>query len=130
MKRVLVLSSIAFALTTTLFAQDANETEAASAEVVQEKVAFTAGDAQKGAAVYKRCIACHGQKAELQYLKKVPPLNTLEPAQMVEDMLAYKVGEIGGGKGRFNMGAVMKGQMAPLSKEDMENVAAYIETLK
>ncbi|NLY04424.1 MAG: c-type cytochrome [Campylobacter sp.] len=81
--------------------------------------------------VYKKCVACHGAKAEKVYLNKIPALNTLEPVKMVEDMKLYKAGEMGeNGTGQFKMGAVMKAQMASLSEEDMEAVVAYIQTLK
>lgn len=82
--------------------------------------------ASDGAAVYKKCIACHGAKAEKKYLGKIPALNTLEVDKMVEDMMAYKAGT----KNDFKMGAVMKGQMSSLSEEDIKAVAEYIQTLK
>ena len=87
--------------------------------------------ASDGATVHKKCIACHGAKAEKVYLNKIPALNTLDPEEMVENMIKYKAGEMGeGGKGLFNMGAVMKGQMASLTEEDMKAVVDYIQTLK
>lgn len=87
--------------------------------------------AADGAKVYKKCIACHGPKAEKVYLNKIPALNTLEPEEMVSNMKKYKAGEMGeNGKGLYNMGAIMKGQMATLSEEDMEAVVEYIQTLK
>jgi cytochrome c len=45
-------------------------------------------------------------------------------------MKAYKAGAINGGKGKINMGAIMKGQMATLSDADMAAVNDYISTLK
>lgn len=83
-----------------------------------------------GAAVYKKCIACHGVKAEKVYLNKVPALNGIDSAKMVEDMKKFKAGEVNGGKGYFGMGAVMKLQMSKLSEDDMKAVADYIKTLK
>lgn len=83
-----------------------------------------------GAKVYKQCIACHGLKAEKVYLNKVPALNSLDSAKMVEDMKQFKAGAINGGKGYFGMGAVMKMQMSKLSEDDMKAVADYIQTLK
>ncbi|PSM52279.1 periplasmic monoheme cytochrome c553 [Campylobacter blaseri] len=82
--------------------------------------------AADGATLYKKCVACHGAKAEKKYLGKIPALNTIEVDKMVEDMMAYKAGS----KNDFKMGAVMKGQMASMSEEDMKAVAEHIQTLK
>lgn len=79
-----------------------------------------------GAEVFKKCVACHGPKAEKSYLNKVPVLTTLDKDTMVENMKKYKAGELN----QFAMGAVMKGQMANLSEEDMAAVADHILTLK
>ena len=86
--------------------------------------------AADGEAVYKKCIACHGQKADTVYLGKVPALNTFDKDYIVSNMKAYKEGTVEGGKGKFAMGAVMKAQMATVSEEDMNAVADYIQTLK
>ncbi|WP_240330182.1 c-type cytochrome [Campylobacter fetus] len=45
-------------------------------------------------------------------------------------MKEYKAGTVEGGKGKFGMGGVMKGQMATLSEADMAAVNDYISTLK
>jgi len=82
--------------------------------------------AADGEAVFKKCAACHGQKAEKSYLNKVAVLTTLEKDVMVTSMKEYKAGE----RNTYGTGAVMKGQMATLSDEDMEAVAEYITTLK
>ena len=86
--------------------------------------------AADGAAIYKKCAVCHGAKAEKKYLNKVPALVEIDPAQRLADMKAYKAGAINGGKGKINMGAIMKGQMATLSDADMAAVNDYISTLK
>ncbi|ASM39722.1 c-type cytochrome [Campylobacter sp. RM12327] len=93
---------------------------------------FTAGSVfgADGATIFKKCIACHGTKAEKSYLNKVPVLTQVDPATRLEDMKAYKAGTVNGGKGKFNMGAVMKLQMSSLSEEDMKAVNDYISTLK
>ncbi len=87
--------------------------------------------AADGATVYKKCVVCHGKSAEKVYLNKVPALNTLTAAEMVENMKLYKEGKVGeNGKGKFNQGSVMKLQMAKMTEEDMNAVAEYIQTLK
>lgn len=93
-------------------------------------IACSTAFAADGATLFKKCAACHGAKAEKMYLNKVPVLTTIDPAARLADMKAYKAGSLGGGKGKFNMGAVMKGQMAPLSDEDIATVNDYISTLK
>ena len=86
--------------------------------------------AADGAAIFKRCISCHGAKAEKSYLNKVPVLTTVDAAERLELMKSYKAGNVEGGKGKFGMGGIMKGQMASLSDEDMAAVNDYISTLK
>lgn len=83
-----------------------------------------------GATIYKFCATCHGAKAEKSYLNKVPVLTTVAKEERLELMKAYKAGTVEGGKGKFGMGAVMKGNMAKYSEEDMIAVNDYIETLK
>lgn len=105
MKKTFIVGALACVMTGSLFAAD-------------------------GATVYKKCIACHGPKAEKSYLNKVPVLTQVDPAKRLEDMKAYKAGTLGGGKGKFNMGAVMKLQMSSLSEDDIKAVNDYISTLK
>lgn len=83
-----------------------------------------------GATIFKKCVTCHGMKAEKEYLGKVPALVSVDPAERLDLMKGYKAGTVEGGKGKFGMGAVMKGQMASLSEEDMVAVNDYISTLK
>lgn len=140
MKRYLLASSLVLALSTALFAADANATDANATEINATDANATAEVAEapsvspellaQGEKVFKKCVACHGAKAEKSYLNKVPVLTTLDAETMVTDMKAYKAGEIEGGKGRFGLGGVMKGQMASLSEDDMKAVAEYITTLK
>lgn len=83
-------------------------------------------NASDGAKVFKKCVACHGTKAEKVYLNKIPALNTLDAAKAVEDMKAYKAGTLN----KFKMGSIMKIQMKTLSEEDMKAVFEHIQTLK
>lgn len=78
--------------------------------------------AADGATLYKQCAACHGKKAEVKYMNKVPPLSTLTAEEMVKNMEGYKAGT----NNQYKTGVLMKGQMARLSKEDMQTVAKYI----
>ena len=89
-------------------------------------LACSSSFAADGEKVYKKCVACHGAKAEKVYLNKIPALNSLDPQEMVENMKKYKAGELN----LFKMGPAMKGQMASLTEEDMQAVVDYIQTLK
>ncbi|AGZ82225.1 c-type cytochrome [Campylobacter fetus] len=86
--------------------------------------------AADGATIFNKCKACHGVKAEKSYLNKVPVLTTVDAAERLALMKEYKAGTVEGGKGKFGMGGVMKGQMATLSEADMAAVNDYISTLK
>ncbi|MDR2790512.1 MAG: c-type cytochrome [Campylobacteraceae bacterium] len=73
---------------------------------------------------FKRCIVCHGTKAE-----KVPPGGTIISATLSKDELkktlkAYKTDKEHGGK----MKATMQLQVKPFSEEDLDALADYIFT--
>lgn len=82
--------------------------------------------AADGATLYKKCVACHGPKAEKSFLNKVPVLTTLSKEDMVASLKAYKAGTLN----KFNSAAMMKPIVGPMSEADMEAVAEYITTLK
>ena len=89
-------------------------------------IAATCSFGADGATIFKKCVTCHGMKAEKSYLNKVPVLTTVDAAERLALMKEYKAGTAN----KFGMGAVMKGQMASLSEEDMAAVNDYISTLK
>lgn len=73
---------------------------------------------------FKRCIVCHGAKAE-----KVPPGGTIVSATLPKEELkktlkAYKTNKEHGGKSK----AVMQLQVKPFSEEDLDALADYIFT--
>ena len=78
MKKLLIVSGAAALLTSSLFAAD-------------------------GATIYKKCVACHGPKAEKSFLNKVPVLNTLSKEDMLASLKAYKAGTLN----KFNSAAMM-----------------------
>lgn len=95
---------------------------AACAALFATSVAFGAD----GAAIFKKCITCHGEKAEKSYLNKTKPLTSIAK----EDRLAAIKGYKDGTQNTYGMGAMMKPNVASLSDEDMAAVNDYIETLK
>ncbi|AQW81165.1 periplasmic monoheme cytochrome c553 [Campylobacter pinnipediorum subsp. pinnipediorum] len=86
----------------------------------------TCSFAADGSTLYKKCIACHGAKAEKKFNNKVGPLNTLSKEDIVSSLKGYKDGSIN----KYAMGAMMKPVAKPLSDDDMNAVADYIQTLK
>ena len=82
--------------------------------------------AADGAALYKKCAACHGAKGEKPALGKSVPIGGIDTATLVADMKGYKAGTVN----KKGMGALMKGQVASYSDADIEAVAAYINGLK
>ncbi len=78
--------------------------------------------AADGAALYKKCAACHGAKGEKHALGKSVPIHGVDTLQMLKD---YKAGT----RNAHGMGALMKGQVASYSDADLEAVAEYIKGL-
>lgn len=86
---------------------------------VAEKAAAT--PAQLGEKAYAGCIACHGAAGE----GGIGPQLAGQSAAAVADKLArYKSGESLG-----NQSALMWSQAAQLSDADIDNIAAFIESL-
>ncbi|MEA3522756.1 MAG: c-type cytochrome [Campylobacterota bacterium] len=78
--------------------------------------------AADGAALYKKCAACHGAKGEKKALGKSAVITGVDTAA---DLAAYKAGTLN----KKGMGALMKGQVASYSDADIAAVAAYIKGL-
>ena len=82
--------------------------------------------AADGAALYKKCAACHGAKAEKKALGKSEVVQGWDAAKIETSLNGYKAGTLN----VHGMGALMKGQVASYSEEDIKAVAAYIAGLK
>jgi len=78
--------------------------------------AFAGGDADAGEALSATCAACHGDKGN-----STQPSNPILAGQyesyLKQALMAYKSGE------RAN--AIMNGMAAPLSDQDIADLAAY-----
>ena len=81
--------------------------------------------AQDGKALYTKCVACHGVKAEKKALNKGQIIQGWDKAKLVASMKGYKDGSYGGA-----MKGLMKGQLATYDDAKIEAVAEYITTLK
>ena len=89
-------------------------------------VAGAALMAADGAALFKKCAVCHGLKAEKQALGKSGVITGWDAAKTEEVLNDYKAGT----RNVYGMGALMKGQVAAYSAEDMKAVAVHIAGLK
>lgn len=94
-------------------------------------VAFILGSsllAADGAAIYKKCAACHGPTAKTKYAGKVPMLAGQDKAKLIESIKGYKAGSVNA----YGMGAVMKAQanLHLKSDGDIEAVTEYLAGLK
>ncbi|HEO99154.1 MAG TPA: c-type cytochrome [Epsilonproteobacteria bacterium] len=78
-----------------------------------------------GAAVYAKCVACHGANGEKSALNKSGIIQGQAAATTVEQLKGYKAGTLN----KYGMGGLMKGQVAALSDEDIQAVAEHIAGL-
>jgi len=79
--------------------------------------------ASDGAALYKKCAACHGANGEKKALGKSQIIKDMSRDDMVAAIKGYKDGTYGGA-----MKALMKGQVASLSDADIEAIADHIKS--
>ncbi len=77
--------------------------------------------AADGAALYKKCAACHGANGEKVALGKSKVINEMSKDELVTAMKGYQEGTYGGA-----MKALMKGQVATLSETDLDAIAEHI----
>ncbi|WP_298040361.1 c-type cytochrome, partial [uncultured Campylobacter sp.] len=72
--------------------------------VVSGAAALLAGSlfAADGATLYKKCAACHGEKADVKYANKVPALTSISKEDRIKALQSYKDGS----NNNFGMGKV------------------------
>jgi cytochrome c553 len=83
-------------------------------------IVHAAGDASAGKAKATACALCHG--ADGKGTQVGPKLAGLDPAHFVQALNDYRSGK--------KDNAIMKAQSAPLSADDMANLAAYYASLR
>ena len=106
-------------------ANEANTTApAAEANATAAAPAAGGADLEKGKALYAKCAGCHGQKGEKKALGASNPIAGWDAAKTVEALKGYKAGTLN----VHGKGMIMKGN-ANLSDEEMQAVAAYIQSL-
>lgn len=90
------------------------------------------GDAAKGKLIYMNCMACHGANGEGNPALKSPPIAGQEGWYLTTSLNKFLKGIRGGDMAKDPQG----GQMALMVKqflktqEDVDNVVAYIQTIK
>lgn len=90
--------------------------------------AYAGGDiaAGKAAAEKANCAACHGKDYNTPVDPAYPKLAGQHQDYLEHALIAYQRGG-DGPNGRNN--AIMGGQAKPLSKKDIQNIAAYLHSL-
>jgi cytochrome c553 len=86
-------------------------------------VVATAADAEAGKAKATVCAACHGKNG-IAAIPGYPNLAGQNEEYLVSSLKAYKNKQRSGGQA-----AIMQGQAAGLSDEDIANLAAYYSSL-
>jgi cytochrome c553 len=86
--------------------------------------AMAAGDAAAGQAKAASCAACHGANG-IAAVPVYPSLAGQNEAYLVSSMQAYKDNQRTGG-----MSAIMTGQAANLSEQDIADLAAFYAAMK
>ncbi len=79
-----------------------------------------------GAALYAKCVGCHGANGEKAALGKSAVITGQDAAKTVEQLNGYKAGTLN----VHGMGGLMKGQVASMSDADMQAVADHIAAMK
>jgi len=82
--------------------------------------------AADGSALFQKCVACHGAKAEKAALGKSEVIAGWKADKTLDALKGYKAGT----RNTKGMGAIMKGQTATLSDADMKTIADYVAGLK
>ncbi|RJF99970.1 c-type cytochrome [Noviherbaspirillum saxi] len=100
----------------------------AGAAVLLSLNAFAGGniDAGKAAAEKFNCAACHGKDYNTPIDPSYPKLAGQHKDYLEQSLISYKRGG-DGANGRGN--AIMGAQAKPLSRQDIQNIAAYLHSL-
>jgi len=88
--------------------------------------AFAGGDIEAGKAAARNCAACHGADFKTPIDPTYPKLAGQHADYIAHALTAYKRGGEGA-NGRNN--AIMGAQAKPLSDKDIQDIAAYIQSL-
>ena len=95
------------------------------ASEAEDTSASTSADNEAGKALYTKCASCHGPDGKTKALGKSEVIAGQSAPDLETKIAEYKAGT----RDVAGMGALMKGQVATLSDDDIKAVAAYISTL-
>jgi cytochrome c553 len=98
----------------------AEETAEAAKKVVAEE------EKDEGKIHYAKCSGCHGKDGKTKALGKSALLAGQSKEDIEEKLTAYQLGK----RNVAGMGTLMKGQVAGMSEENIEDVAEYISEFK
>lgn len=98
---------------------------AATAAVAMNVQAAGNIEAGKAAAQKYNCFTCHGQDYNTPIDPTYPKLAGQHQDYLTQAMLSY---QRGGNFGRNN--AIMAAQVKPLSRKEIQDIAAYLSSLK
>ncbi len=110
----------------TVTAQNSSDTSTNIQYDTTTSSTVTTGNASltKGAELYNKCAACHGAQGEKNALGESGIIYTLSAKTIESSLIRYRAGTLD----QYGMGALMKGQVAAYSDQDIKDVAAYIDT--
>ncbi len=100
----------------------------AGAAVLLSFNAFAGGNIEAGKAAAEKynCFACHGKDYNTPIDPSYPKLAGQHQDYLAHALIAYQRGA-NGANGRGN--AIMGAQAKPLSRQDIQNIAAYLHSL-
>jgi cytochrome c oxidase subunit 2 len=87
------------------------------------------GNAGAGAQIYTPCVACHGTDGLGNELLRAPPLVQMDDWYLVQELQNFKQGARGTVAGD-TWGITMRVNTLALSDQAMEDVVAYVQTLR
>ena len=76
--------------------------------------------------LYKNCAGCHGEQGETSALGQSKIIAGQETNLTIKELTAYKGGELN----QYGLGNIMQLQLEALDEDDIQELAAYIETMK
>ena len=97
--------------------------KAAAGSAVAAATSAVSTDAGKG--LYAKCAGCHGADGKTKAMGKAPVLAGQSAADLESHLKGYKAGT----RNEHGMGALMKGQVASMSDDDIKAIAAYMAGL-
>jgi len=78
-----------------------------------------------GQELFQTCAGCHGEKGEISALQQSKRIGGQEQNLTIKQLTAYKYGELD----QYGLGNIMKLQLSTIAKDDIKELAIYIEEL-